>query len=333
MASSSILAVWILAMVTVIPNINGRAVHDIRTTNDGATHVKNNSYSRNVDPAAFQLPKATELILESFSFEDWNVTHFDKLAGTRYLTLLYGNIPRMTFQSNRLESFTVVQTNLTVFEVVPQENHQLRILQLVRNKLRSVPANLRFLVGLTTLDLSQNHLEFIDLNQFSTLKELKNLDLSVNKIRSIDASLNLSFPKMKNIWISYNQLEQFEGFPGSFPALETVRLIGNLWSCSWVDRARKDIMERGITTFGVDYGCSQHRQGGLCCYGTVSTTEASLLSEGPLIGQIQKLTNELAVNPLNMSGEQSLELLTKNGSKDEGKVLIGVRRDRVEVFF
>ncbi|XP_058818115.1 leucine-rich repeat protein SHOC-2-like [Topomyia yanbarensis] len=331
MATSIIIVIWMLGILISI--INCRAVDD-RRTNEGATHLKSELFSQSQHIDSLQLPKATELILESFTLEHWDSALFSKLNRTRHLTLLNGNIPMITFVSDSLESFTVVQTNLSSFKVIAQTNHGLKTLQLVRNKLRSLPDNLRFLVGLITLDLSQNHLEYIDLNQFSTMKALKNLDLSVNKIRSIEAPADLTFAKMKNLWISYNQLEQFDGFPRSFPALETVRLIGNLWTCSWVDRARKDIMERGIVTFGVDYGCSEHRQGGLCCYGaTTSITVGSLLSEGPLIREIQKLTNELAVNPLNMSGEQSLELLTKGSGENEGTILVGVKRDRVKVFF
>ncbi|XP_055546561.1 uncharacterized protein LOC129730933 [Wyeomyia smithii] len=320
----------------LMPSVMCRAVHGGRFNREGAIHLNSAQFPLEFNSSNERwLDKSHELILESYDVAHWNGSLFQTFARTKFLTLMYGNVPQMTFFSECLESLSVIQANLTYFEVVAEENQELRILQLVRNRLHTLSTTMKFLVGLTTLDVSQNHLTHIDLDLFSTMKRLKNLDVSVNKITSIDASADLRFAKLKNLWISYNQLERFDGFPSSFPVLETVRLIGNLWSCAWVARARKDIMDRRIVAYGVDYGCSEHRQGGLCCFGsTVHTTAGSLLTETPLFEAIQQLTNELRANPLNISsGEQSLELLTKDAKSREGKILVGVRRDKVEVFF
>ncbi|XP_053696369.1 chaoptin-like [Sabethes cyaneus] len=336
----AIISSFILTLVIgqLVPNIMCRAVNGRHTNKESAIHLNSvqfplNSYISD----EYSLSKPNELILESYDVAHWNKSLFEVFAHTRFLTLMYGNVPNMTFHSYHLETLLVIQTNLTTFEVVAEENEALRILQLVRNKLRNLSGALKFLVGLNTLDVSQNQLTHIDLDLFSTMRKLKNLDLSVNNIASIDASANLRFAKLKNLWISYNQLERFDAFPRSFPRLKTVRLIGNRWSCLWVDRARKDIMERRIVAVGIDYGCSESRQGGLCCYSsTVDTTASiiSLLTETPLLEAIQQLTNQLRENPLNISsGDPSLELLTKNGEGDSGKILVGVRRDKVDVFF
>ncbi|EDS33824.1 metalloproteinase [Culex quinquefasciatus] len=283
----------------------------------------------------YLFPNSVELILESFYLDHWGVQLFTELNRTRYLSLLYGSIPAVTFESPILETFSVVQTNTSSFEVSPVRNSVLKTLQITRNKLATISPSIRQLSGLTTLDLSQNELEYVDLDLFAGMKSLKNLDLSVNQISSVDASPALQLGRLRNLWVSYNRLQRFESFPEAFPALDTVRLIGNRWSCGWVDGARRDIMDRRITAFGVDYGCSESRQGGLCCYNTeVTTTEGGeLLREGPLLEEIQKLTSELGVKPLDTSGDQSLELLTRSSGNGQEKILVGVKHHQVKVFF
>uniref|UniRef100_A0A8D8JUP3 Leucine-rich repeat-containing G-protein coupled receptor 4 n=2 Tax=Culex pipiens TaxID=7175 RepID=A0A8D8JUP3_CULPI len=323
-----IIFLFVLTIGLLAQNVTSRAVPDHRLRTDQA--IRQAGLLEN-----FLFPNSVELILESFYLDHWSVQLFNELNRTRYLSLLYGSIPTVTFESPILETFSVVQTNTSTFEVSPVRNSVLKTLQITRNKLSSISPSIRQLSGLTTLDLSQNELEYVDLDLFAGMKSLKNLDLSVNQISYIDASPALQLGRLRNLWVSYNRLQRFEVFPEAFPALDTVRLIGNRWSCGWVDRARRDIMDRRITAFGVDYGCSDSRQGGLCCYNTeVTTTEGSeLLREGPLLEQIQKLTSELGVKPLGTNGDQSLELLTKSSGNGQEKILVGVKHDQVKVFF
>ncbi|XP_055640457.1 TLR4 interactor with leucine rich repeats-like [Toxorhynchites rutilus septentrionalis] len=322
----------VLLIVTSFATVSiGRAVADRRKWSQEITHLESAT-----DGTLPILPKATELIIESIIVDHWNEALFSRLENTKYLTFLYGNIPKMSFRSTKLETLSAIQLNLTTFEVAREENHSLKTLQLSRNRLSTLSPNFRFLVGLVTLDLSQNDLTFINLNLFATMRQLKNLDLSVNKIANIEATTDLRLNQLHNLWVSYNQLNEFESFPAAFPALKTVRLIGNLWTCAWVDRARKLIMDKRIVAFGVDYGCGEYRQGGLCCYGELSvstSTESSLLKEGPLFEEIQRLTGELATKPLSLSSGQTLELLTQNGKGSQNTILVGAKSDKVTVFF
>lgn len=299
-----------LFLINLPPSAISRAVPDHRIRTEGITYI------RPIDiPDDFSFPKATELVIETVLIAEWDESMFSRLNNTKYLTLIDGTIPVITFRSSKLLSLSVLQSDLSLFEVWPERNAILETLRLTRNRLRLFPPNMKFLVGLTSLDLSQNELEHVDLRALETLR------------------LN----RLKNLAVSFNLLERFDAFPGTFPVLDTIRLNGNKWTCEWVDSARKSIMGRRITTFGVDYGCSEHRQGGLCCYGDlvpVSTTEADLLKEGSLLKEIQGLVNDIAENPMKTYGGQSwLELLTRNEGGENDKILVGVKLDEVKVFF
>ncbi|XP_065082429.1 uncharacterized protein LOC135704847 [Ochlerotatus camptorhynchus] len=315
------------------PSAVSRAVPDHRLRSEGMTII------RLIDiPDDFNFPNATELIIEGVTVGEWDVfSMFSRLKNTKYLSLINGTIPIITFRSSKLLSLTVLQSDLSLFEVWPERNPTLATLRLTRNRMEIFPPNIRFLVGLTSLDLSQNKLQHVDLRALESMKQLKNLDLSVNKIITIDAPAALRLNRLKNLAVSFNLLERFDAFPEAFPVLDTIRLMGNKWTCEWVDFARKSIMGRRITTFGVDYGCSEYRQGGLCCYGDlkpVSTTEATLLKEGPLLKEVQGLVNDIAENPMKTYGGQSvLELLTRNVGGRNDKILVGVKLDEVKIFF
>ncbi|XP_062565902.1 protein artichoke-like [Armigeres subalbatus] len=306
-----------------------RAFPNQRLQNDGITYVRPSEFSD-----CFEFPNGRELIIDGLAQEHWNESCFAQLTDTKHLSLVNGSIPMITFRSNKLLSLSVLQTNLEWFEVRSEKNPTLKSLQISRNRLQEVPSNIKFLVGLTLLDLSQNALEFVDLQMLRSMSQLRTLDLSVNKIVLIDADSDLRLTNLRNLDVSYNQLDRLDAFPRVFPVLGTIRLIGNRWSCEWVDRARRNIMDRRIVAFGVDYGCDQHRQGGLCCYGdlvTDGTTEANALKEGSLVQEISKLANDLAEKPLAFGSDQStLELLTRNDGRD--KILIGAKLDEVKVF-
>ncbi|XP_055608800.1 leucine-rich repeat-containing G-protein coupled receptor 4-like [Uranotaenia lowii] len=327
-----------------LQSVENRAVPHHRQRNaNQITHFRNiinNTINESLPNDAVslgKLPNATELILESFSMARCEESFFYRIPHTRYLTFMYGSIPLITFWSMKLESLAVFQTNLSTFEVLPVVNTALKALQISRNRLNTISRNLRYLEGLTSLDLSQNEIEQVDLDVFSKMVHLKKLDLSVNRITSIDSSPDLTLTMLKDLMISHNLLQEFPRFPEAFPKLQTIRLMGNRWTCAWVSQARRDIMDNRIVTFGLDYICSEFRQGGLCCYGDLegssTTTEAAILREGPLMVQIQKLAVDLSRFPLDLENDQIVELLTQNSTNGSERTLIGVRHDKVEVFF
>nr|XP_029727992.1 leucine-rich repeat-containing G-protein coupled receptor 4-like [Aedes albopictus] len=322
--------ILLFLIVNSTPITLSQALPNYRQRNDGVTHIKPEMFSD-----CLKFPNSRELIIDGLNHAHWNESAFARLVQTRYLTMVNGTIPMMSFRSGKLSSLSVLQTKLEWFDIWPEKNSALKTLQISRNKLQEVPVNIKFLVGLTLLDFSQNELEYVDLQKFRSLALLKTLDLSVNKIVLIDGEPTLRLNNIRNLDVSYNRLERFDVFPRSFPVLDTIRLIGNKWTCEWVDRARRNIMDRRIVTFGVDYGCDEHRQGGLCCYGelvTDGTTEATGLKEGSLVQEISKLVNDLAEKPLTSFGSDqvALELLTRNDGQD--KILVGAKLDDVKVF-
>uniref|UniRef100_A0A182SB75 Uncharacterized protein n=1 Tax=Anopheles maculatus TaxID=74869 RepID=A0A182SB75_9DIPT len=198
-----------------------------------------------------------EVSLEGCEIEIFGPALFGLLQRTDCLTLRGGLIPTVIFNSYTLDTLVIDATGLKLFDVVPSEvpYAKLRILQITRTKLEQLPPNLSLFVGLKRLELSQNLLTYVDLHVLGAMQCLRDLDLSVNRIVRLDASPELQLAGLRNLWVSYNRLRSFGAFPGAFPALDTVRLIGNAWHCSWVDRARANIIRHGITAFGADYDC------------------------------------------------------------------------------
>uniref|UniRef100_A0A182VWV2 Uncharacterized protein n=1 Tax=Anopheles minimus TaxID=112268 RepID=A0A182VWV2_9DIPT len=294
----------------------GRAVPHHRRRGAGVERLQNVTLTNATLSTATQLGR--ELSLEGCQIENFGPTLFGLLQRTDCLTLRGGTIPTVTFNSHALDTFVIDGTGLAMFSVVPTEVPyvKLRILQITRNQLRQLTPNLSLLVGLKRLDLSQNRLSYVDLDVLGSMQRLRDLDLSVNRIVRLDASPELQLPGLRNLWVSYNRLRSFGAFPGAFPALDTVRLIGNVWHCSWVDRARANIIRHGITAFGADYDCPGERQGGLCCYDDALSEEETTVGTLRLDGLTPPATGD------------DLTLRETNRSMPT----IGVRFGDVEIF-
>ncbi|XP_050089625.1 uncharacterized protein LOC126573500 [Anopheles aquasalis] len=213
---------------------------------------------------------AGELVLEGCQVNHFGEELFQLLGSrTGCLSLRGGRIPRITYASPSLDTLVVDETGLQEFEVNSSYPvASLRILIITRNPLEQLSPGLARFSGLHRLDLSRNQLTFVELELFNGMNRLRDLDLSVNRIVWLGTvpPTTVRLLSIRNLWVSYNRLQWFDDFPDAFPALDTVRLLGNQWTCGWVDRARLDIMRRGITVFGADYDCPGERQGGLCCY-------------------------------------------------------------------
>uniref|UniRef100_A0A182P046 Uncharacterized protein n=1 Tax=Anopheles epiroticus TaxID=199890 RepID=A0A182P046_9DIPT len=263
-----------------------------------------------------------ELSLEGCEIEHFTPALFGLLQRTGCLTLRGGYIPAVTFHSHTLDTLVIDATGLKTFEIVasavPYE--KLRILHITRTGLERLTGRLALLVGLKRLDLSQNQLTHVDLGVLGALIRLRDLDLSVNRIVRLDAPAGLQLPGLRNLWVSYNRLRAFGAFPGAFPALDTVRLIGNRWHCAWVDRARADIMRHGITAFGADYDCPAERQGGLCCFDDVP---ASGEEQSTTVGVVEESDQS---NAGLANGDLTLR------ETNRSTVPIGVRYGNVEIF-
>uniref|UniRef100_A0A182RS52 Uncharacterized protein n=1 Tax=Anopheles funestus TaxID=62324 RepID=A0A182RS52_ANOFN len=299
----------------------GRAVPHHRRRGTGVGRLQNATLTNATLSTVAQL--GGELSLEGCEIENFGPTLFGLLKRTDCLTLRGGFIPTVTFRSHALDTFVIDATGLQMFIVEPTEvpYAKLRILQITRTKLKQLTPDLSLFVGLKRLDLSQNQLTYVDLDVLGSMQRLRDLDLSVNRIVRLDASPELQLPGLRNLWVSYNRLRSFGGFPGAFPSLDTVRLIGNVWHCSWVDRARANIIRHGITAFGADYDCPGERQGGLCCYDDALDEEEVQTTPGT---RLDGMTT-IGTQPVN---DDDLTLRETNRSM----VPIGVRYGDVEIF-
>ncbi|XP_049534902.1 leucine-rich repeat-containing protein 40-like [Anopheles darlingi] len=210
--------------------------------------------------------QASHLIIDSSVVFPFSVQLFDALGETTFLTLKGGYIPVVTFRSNRLNSLRIDHTNLHDFTISPVENRNLNTLIVSGNPLAVLPPTMRYLTGLSILDLSNNALESVSLNWFESMANLLVLDLSANRIARVDLLPTLRLPRLKNLWINQNRLRELNHFPDFAPRLHRVRLVENRWSCAWVHRIRAAIWLADVQVYGAEYVCPEKVDGGLCCY-------------------------------------------------------------------
>ncbi|XP_050082596.1 uncharacterized protein LOC126569499 [Anopheles aquasalis] len=212
--------------------------------------------------------QAAQLILDSCVVFPFSVQLFAALDGgsTAFLTLKGGYVPVVAFRSDSLNSLRIDHTNLHDFTISPVENRNLNTLIVSGNPLAAVPPTVRYLTGLSILDLSNNELESVSLNCFESMGNLLVLDLSANRIARVDLLPTLRLPRLKNLWINQNRLRELNHFPDFAPQLHRVRLIENRWSCAWVQRVRAAIWVADVQVYGAEYGCPEKVDGGLCCY-------------------------------------------------------------------
>ncbi|ETN58742.1 hypothetical protein AND_009733 [Anopheles darlingi] len=260
---------WIGCVLGVLTVSEARAVPHHRQRGEGVRRLHNVTLSASNSNLTAGSTSG-ELVLEGCQVNHFGPELF-QLLGTRTgsLSLHGGHIPRITYASPTLDTLVVDETGLYEFEVNSSYPvASLRILQIIRNPLDQLSPSLARLSGLHRLDLSRNQLTFVELGLFAGMNRLRDLDLSVNRIVWLGTvpPATVRLASIRNLWVSYNRLQWFDDFPVAFPSLDTVRLLGNQWTCGWVDRARQAIMRHGITVFGADYDCPGERQGGLCCY-------------------------------------------------------------------
>lgn len=216
--------------------------------------------------ATAQFQDVHQVVIESSNIPHFSSDLFAALGEANFLTLKGGHISSVNFSSEKLLSLRIHKTELRNFSVSAVPNHSLNTLLINRNQLETLPDSIRYLVGLTILDLSQNRLEFVDLDWFQQMDNLLVLDLSRNQLIRIDGSSDLRLKKLKNFWVNHNYLSQIPWFPIGFPRLDRIRLSDNRWSCPWVVSIRQQIWNRKIRLFDSDGACEERNEGGLCCY-------------------------------------------------------------------
>uniref|UniRef100_A0A2M4BU02 Putative metalloproteinase n=1 Tax=Anopheles marajoara TaxID=58244 RepID=A0A2M4BU02_9DIPT len=295
--------------------LEARAVPHHRQRGEGVRRLQNvtlDTRNSNLTVGA----TSGELVLEGCQVAHFGSELFQLLGSrTGSLSLRGGTIPRVTYASATLDTLVVDETGLYEFEVNSSYPvASLRILIITRNPLEQLSPGLARFSGLHRLDLSRNQLTFVELGLFNGMNRLRDLDLSVNRLVWLGTvpPTTVRLLSIRNLWVSYNRLQWFDDFPAAFPGLDTVRLLGNQWTCGWVDRARLDIMRHGITVFGADYDCPGERQGGLCCYE----------------GDDDPGTEDAASSSSVVAAQETAQAPRTNRSDE----VVGVRYGKVEVF-
>lgn len=280
----------LVALLSLGYRVEGRAVPHHRRQGEGTLLLKNETLSR-----ATLYPTTNgageRLILEGYEIDRFGPKLFNLLhPSINGLILRKGSISNVFFKSSTLEALEIYETGLETFDLDDNPYPNLNVLVINRNELSQITTGISNFVGLRQLNLAQNRITHVELDLFKPMRQLRDLDLSVNRIVQIGATKEVGRPALtvRNLWVGYNRLREFNDFPGEFPALETVRLNGNVWSCPWVDQARADIMQNKITVFGADYECTEDRRGGLCCYAEAQSVKEEPDSWDRLVNAVAK---------------------------------------------
>uniref|UniRef100_A0A2C9H4D2 Leucine rich immune protein (Short) n=1 Tax=Anopheles maculatus TaxID=74869 RepID=A0A2C9H4D2_9DIPT len=259
----------IFTLLLVIPcslAIIKKTIECSRVQRNSTCFIEGVSFETPTDEYVTAFPTSSHIIIESSEILHFSSQLFDALAETAFLTLKGCLIPTVTFRSDELHSLRIDNTGLREFAVTPFENRNLNTLIINGNPLSAIPPTVRYLTGLSILDLSNNQLEHVKLDWFRTMENLLVLDLSANRIVRIDIVPSLRLGRLKNFWINHNRLRQVAFFPDFAPALRRVRLVENRWSCEWVAQVRQSIWTSAIHVYGAEYLCADKLDGGLCCY-------------------------------------------------------------------
>ncbi|XP_053688378.1 uncharacterized protein LOC128737707 [Sabethes cyaneus] len=164
---------------------------------------------------------------------------------------------RTIYVKPELEFLRVTGCRLNQLYIDAKVPNQLVELHLSQNELSELPEHINHLENLTMLDLSNNYIEFIDMNQLHNLKFLSIVDISYNRIKVVFAAdtvtlpdlvfLNLKHnsitglhisnwetPILNELDLSYNKLSYVVKFPRKFPRMVSANFEENPLTCSWM---------------------------------------------------------------------------------------------------
>uniref|UniRef100_A0A8D8DJH3 Matrix-remodeling-associated protein 5 n=2 Tax=Culex pipiens TaxID=7175 RepID=A0A8D8DJH3_CULPI len=161
--------------------------------------------------------------------------------------------------------------------VNPAQEYKLKSLIVWKTPLAELPKNITYLKQLNQLDLSDNQIEFINLDKLSGLLKLRSLHLNSNKIKrlihSSQATINL--PSLELIYLHENQLTNlsFENWNATsvrhlhlhrnripmavsvlsaFPVLRDVRIHDNPLFCVWKNFLVEELLARNVKIYKED---------------------------------------------------------------------------------
>lgn len=224
-----------------------------------------------------EFPEQTSIQLQFAHLEELSARMLYRMRNVERLDIFNSYI-RKSFLKPELKCFRVSRCQLNELSIDTAEHYQLAELHLPENELASLPDGLNHLSNLTLIDLSNNHLSYLDMNQFNGLDKLSDLGLSYNSImvvfstgpvqlpsllfynlarnsiNTIDIS-RWNFSNLQELDVSFNSLERIDNVLDQLPSLINFNVDGNGWNCAWRD-AFLEQAEGKLQLIGLDM-CQQ----------------------------------------------------------------------------
>lgn len=260
-----------------------------KSTTDGARYICENfpeedlycfvsSVTAEPHPCRVDFPEQTSIQLQFANLEELSARMLYRMRNVERLDIFNSYIKK-SFLKPELKYFRVARCQLNELNIDTAEEYQLTELHLPENELASIPDGLNNLSNLTMIDLSNNHLSFLDMNQFNGLDNLSILGLSYNSIKVVFSTgpvqlpsllfLNLAhnsintidvsrwnFSSLGELDVSSNSLVRIDNVLDQLPSLGNINLDGNRWNCAWKDEFRAQAEEKQLELIGFDM-CQQ----------------------------------------------------------------------------
>ncbi|XP_065086279.1 P-granule-associated novel protein 1-like [Ochlerotatus camptorhynchus] len=183
----------------------------------------------------------------------------ERMKWVSKLTITNGLVGRIYLKPD-LQHLSATRSNTFEIIIEAEQNADLEVMSVVSNHLRTVPENIENLKALTTLQLSGNKIEVLDMNKFHGFQKLASIDLSNNKLYYLAPVIDLELVQLKTVDLSKNYLTELD-FAGwimprlqtltlssnrlphlialeaeTFPSLQNLVLSNNLFDCRWWDQ-------------------------------------------------------------------------------------------------
>lgn len=129
-----------------------------------------------------------------------------------------------------LKEINIFQTNLTKIELIGVKLN-LTKLQLTYNAIEQIAFNQSSFNILKSLNLSNNHISFINDDLFSGMPNLEELDLSSNRIQRISSHSFTNNNQLKLLTLTNNSLQSLTLEESNLKSLQKIYVDFNNWNC------------------------------------------------------------------------------------------------------
>ncbi|XP_055628283.1 uncharacterized protein LOC129769825 [Toxorhynchites rutilus septentrionalis] len=292
------------------------------------------SSAEHVSSIQCSIPRSKICIIQDVGFVDSTVPQFPNLDDKHTLHIRGGNMSSFgkDFPLGRVRKLTLGRLGIrslwvkhTLAHLTAEGNHiqevfmegtekyQMQYLNLKNNQLRSI-RELKHLTNLEELWLDGNQLEFLEMDNFVGMQQLKKLSLAGNKIEQITTSSNIELPALEMFSLESNHLTKLnvknwtmlqltelrlgrnqlvkldvDNFD-HFVSLEGLALADNAWYCNWLRKALADIGRKFITLLDRDEDCPAMPVEEICCTTALAEDEpifADLVKRIRTVGESQ----------------------------------------------